>query len=148
MGNHDARSENFSRLYGPDTERSQALRRSGSLAPLYDPLSTAAYPQLTDKMAMKIGSSYRVTELTARRWEQFAQEAGLSPAQIRKRVLEIGVALDWRPAGAQPPIPCPASRPTASKIPSQRTGVQWGKSGGTRCAVAARYRCAGKSGRA
>jgi serine/threonine-protein kinase HipA len=98
MGNHDAHGKNFSLLYGADTGRSQALERSVSLAPLYDLLSTAVYPQLTDKMAMKIGSSYRFTELTARHWEQFAQEAGLSPAQVRKRVLEIAQRL---PALAQ-----------------------------------------------
>ncbi len=44
---------------------------------------------LTTKMAMKIGSKYRFTEIQARHWEQFAQDAGLSPAQVKKRVLAI-----------------------------------------------------------
>ncbi|WP_153110908.1 type II toxin-antitoxin system HipA family toxin [Propionivibrio limicola] len=80
IGNHDAHAKNFSLIY---TERGAAL------APLYDALSTAVYANLTDKMAMKIGSKYKFTELQARHWEQFAQAAGLSPAQVKKRVLAI-----------------------------------------------------------
>lgn len=80
IGNHDAHAKNFSLIY---TERGAAL------APLYDTLSTAVYANLTDKMAMKIGSKYKFTELQSRHWEQFAQAAGLSPAQVKKRVLAI-----------------------------------------------------------
>jgi serine/threonine-protein kinase HipA len=80
IGNHDAHAKNFSLIY---TERGAAL------APLYDALSTAVYPNLTDKMAMKIGSKYKFTEVQARHWEQFAQAAGLSPAQVKKRVLAL-----------------------------------------------------------
>lgn len=88
IGNHDAHGKNFSLLY-----RDSAAQPVVELAPLYDLLSTAVYPQLTDKMAMEIGSKYRFTELLPRHWEQFAQEAGLSPAQVRKRVLAIAKRL-------------------------------------------------------
>jgi len=47
------------------------------------------YEHLTPKMAMKLGSKYKFTEVQARHWEQFAQAAGLSKAQTRKRVLQI-----------------------------------------------------------
>ena len=80
IGNHDAHGKNFSILYG---------HTGAGLAPLYDALSTAAYPHLTDKMAMKIGGNYRFTEVMARHWEQFARDAGLSPAQVKRRILEI-----------------------------------------------------------
>lgn len=83
-GNHDAHAKNFSLLYTP---------RGTVLAPLYDVLSTAAYPNLTDKMAMKIGGKYRFTEVQARHWEEFAAEAGLSPAQVKKRILDIAKRL-------------------------------------------------------
>ena len=63
VGNHDAHAKNFSLLYTP---------RGAVLAQLYDALSTAVYPELTDKMAMKIGSKYRFAEVHARHWEQFA----------------------------------------------------------------------------
>ena len=80
VGNHDAHGKNFSLLYTP-----QGI----VLAPFYDVLSTAVYPNLTDKMAMKIGSKYRFTEVQLRHWERFAAEAGLSPAQVKKRILYI-----------------------------------------------------------
>ncbi len=80
IGNHDAHAKNFSLVY---------TARGAVLAPLYDALSTAVYADLTDKMAMKIGSRYKFTEVQARHWEQFAQAAGLSPAQVKKRVLTL-----------------------------------------------------------
>lgn len=84
IGNHDAHAKNFSLLYTP---------RGAILAPLYDALSTAIYPNLTDKMAMKIGSKYRFTEVQARHWKKFAADAGLSPSQVRKRIMEIAKRL-------------------------------------------------------
>jgi serine/threonine-protein kinase HipA len=56
---------------------------------LYDALSTAVYPDLTGKMAMKIGSKYRFKDIFLRHWDRLAEVSGLSPAQARKRVLEI-----------------------------------------------------------
>lgn len=80
IGNHDAHAKNFSLLYTP---------RGAILAPLYDALSTAIYPGLSDKMAMKIGSKYKFSEVQTRHWVQFAAAASLSPAQVKKRILEI-----------------------------------------------------------
>jgi serine/threonine-protein kinase HipA len=84
IGNHDAHAKNFSLLYADATP---------ALAPLYDVLSTAVYPSLTSKMAMKLGSKYKFSEVQARHWEQFAEEAGLSKAQTRKRILLLAKAL-------------------------------------------------------
>jgi len=84
VGNHDAHGKNFSLLY-----TTQGI----VLAPFYDVLSTAVYPNLTDKMAMKIGGKYRFTEVQLRHWERFATEAGLSPAQVKKRILNIAKRL-------------------------------------------------------
>ena len=58
-------------------------------APLYDVLSTAVYSDLSDKMAMKIGSKYRFDELHARHWVQMAESAQLGAPQLKRRVLEI-----------------------------------------------------------
>ena len=80
IGNHDAHAKNFSLLYAGPTP---------TLAPLYDLLSTAVYEHLTPKMAMKLGSKYKFSEVQARHWTQFAQAAGLSTAQTRKRVLRM-----------------------------------------------------------
>jgi len=80
VGNNDAHAKNFSLLYS----------QSGiQLAPLYDVLSTAVYPDLTDRMAMKIGSKYRFDELHARHWVQMAEAAQLGAPQLKRRVLEI-----------------------------------------------------------
>jgi len=84
IGNHDAHGKNFSLLY---------TQAGVVLTPLYDALCTAIYPQLTEKMAMKIGSKYKFSEVMVRHWEQFATEAALSPAQVKKRILDIAKRL-------------------------------------------------------
>jgi serine/threonine-protein kinase HipA len=80
IGNHDAHAKNFSLLY---------TSKGAVLAPLYDALSTAVYANRTPKMAMKLGSKYKFSEVEARHWEQFATAVGLSVAQARKRILEL-----------------------------------------------------------
>ena len=92
IGNHDAHAKNFSLLYGGKTP---------VLAPLYDTLSTAVYPTLTQKMAMKIGSKYRFSELQARHWMQFSEGVGLAKAPARRRILELARALPIAARGLQ-----------------------------------------------
>lgn len=89
IGNHDAHAKNFSLLY---------TSNAPGLAPLYDSLSTAVYPTLTPKMAMKIGSKYKFSEVQARHWDQFADAAGLAKAPAKKRILELARSL---PAAAR-----------------------------------------------
>jgi serine/threonine-protein kinase HipA len=84
IGNHDAHAKNFSLLYSGKTP---------VLAPLYDILSTAVYPTLTPKMAMKIGSKYKFSEVQARQWEQFAEGASINKAQAKRRILELAKLL-------------------------------------------------------
>ncbi|MBC6906708.1 type II toxin-antitoxin system HipA family toxin [Saccharophagus sp. K07] len=93
IGNHDAHAKNFSLLYLQNATGSAAV-----LAPFYDLLSTAIYPTLTQKMAMKIGSKYKFSEVQARHWEQFAESVRLSRAQAKKRILELASSL---PAAAR-----------------------------------------------
>jgi len=84
IGNHDAHAKNFSLLYA---------NRTPALAPLYDVLSTAVYPNLTPKMAMKIGSKYKFSEVQARHWNQFAAAVALGKAQARKRILALAKSM-------------------------------------------------------
>ena len=84
IGNHDAHAKNFSLLYSGEPP---------VLAPLYDTLSTAVYPTLTPKMAMKIGSKYKFSEVQSRHWEQFAEGVGLGKAQAKRRILELAKSL-------------------------------------------------------
>lgn len=84
IGNHDAHAKNFSLLY---TDKAPVL------APLYDTLSTAVYPALTQKMAMKIGGKYKFSEIQAQHWNHFAEEVGLAKAQTKRRILQLAKAL-------------------------------------------------------
>jgi serine/threonine-protein kinase HipA len=84
IGNHDAHAKNFSLLYSG---------KIPVLAPFYDTLSTAVYPTLTPKMAMKIGSKYTFSEVQAQHWEQFAEGIGLSKSQAKRRILELAKSL-------------------------------------------------------
>ena len=84
IGNHDAHAKNFSLLY---------VGKIPVLAPFYDTLSTAVYPTLTPKMAMKIGSKYKFSEVQARHWDQLAEGAGLARAQAKKRIFELAKSL-------------------------------------------------------
>jgi serine/threonine-protein kinase HipA len=120
IGNHDAHAKNFSLLYA-----GQGKNTAPMLAPLYDMLCTAVYEHLTPKMAMKLGSKYKFTEVQARHWDQFAQAAGLSKAQTKKRVLQIAQqlpAVARRLAATQPF----AGRPIIAKmieLMDQRTAL-------------------------
>ena len=79
IGNHDAHGKNFSLLYGNETR----------LAPLYDVLSTAYYPDLAKKMAMKIGGEYESEKVQPKNFDQLADEAGLAKPSVKRRVQEV-----------------------------------------------------------
>jgi len=79
IGNHDAHGKNFSLLYGRETR----------LAPLYDVLSTAYYPELAKKMAMKIGGEYVSDKVLPKHFDQLAEEAGLAKPMVKRRVQEL-----------------------------------------------------------
>lgn len=84
VGNHDAHGKNYSLLYS---------EKGPVLAPLYDVLSTTIYPELTNKMAMKLGGKYKFTEVLDRHWGRFADDCGLSKSHARKRVKELAKTL-------------------------------------------------------
>jgi serine/threonine-protein kinase HipA len=88
IGNHDAHAKNFSLLY-----LYRGRGKTPVLAPLYDTLSTAVYPTMTPKMAMKIGSKYKFSEVQARHWDQFAEGVGFTKAQAKRRILELAKPL-------------------------------------------------------
>lgn len=80
IGNDDAHGKNFSLLY-----HYGAIR----LAPLYDLLSTAYYPELSKKMAMKIGGASESEKVFPRHVEALAEEAKLGKALVKRRVPEL-----------------------------------------------------------
>jgi serine/threonine-protein kinase HipA len=89
IGNNDAHGKNFSLLY----TRKNGVQ-SVQLAPLYDLVSTASYPELSQKMAMKIGSTYLPTKLRFKDWEHHWEHIGFSKKQALKQTLEFVGQID------------------------------------------------------
>ncbi|MHC1727755.1 MAG: type II toxin-antitoxin system HipA family toxin [Syntrophobacteraceae bacterium] len=89
IGNHDAHSKNFSLLYSGET----AVGRETRLAPFYDLVSTVYYPELTTKMAMKIGGEYMSGNILPKHFERLAEEAGLGKPSVRQRVPALARAI-------------------------------------------------------
>ncbi|KAB2737766.1 type II toxin-antitoxin system HipA family toxin [Brucella anthropi] len=80
VGNADAHGKNFSILYDDQGPR---------MAPLYDLLSTIAYPDLSPKMAMRIGKRATLAEMDAVGWQTFAKEAGVGLPLVRRRITDL-----------------------------------------------------------
>jgi len=84
IGNHDAHGKNFSFLY-----RKHADSYATRLAPLYDLVSTAHYPELSAKMAMKIGKKYLPKEVRLEHWRQLWTDCGFSASQAQRRTIQF-----------------------------------------------------------
>ena len=81
LGNADAHGKNYS-----------LLRTKGGqlgLAPLYDLLSTIAYPRYSPRFAMSIAGRRTLEELRRGDWDRFARRCGLGPRFVRRRVAEL-----------------------------------------------------------
>ena len=89
-GNADAHGKNFSLLYDESGPR---------LAPLYDLLATVVWPQLSPRLAMRIGRRATLEEMDAEGWATFAGEAGLDLSAVRRRVGEIAESVASRARG-------------------------------------------------
>ena len=97
IGNHDAHAKNFSLLYLPNDE----IR----LAPLYDLVCTVFYPELNEKMAMKIGGEAKSALILPQHVEKFAAGAGLGAAQARTRVAALAEKVLSKIPGVEKPDP-------------------------------------------
>lgn len=71
IGNADAHGKNSSVLYRGKTGK--------HLAPIYDVMSTAVYPNLSRVNAMSIGGARKFEEVTRTSFEAMAEEAGMRP---------------------------------------------------------------------
>jgi serine/threonine-protein kinase HipA len=97
IGNHDAHGKNFSFLYVPD--------RSIRFAPLYDLVSTVFYPELTDRMAMKIGKQPKSALIYPNDINRFAADAGLGAALVRARIPALAGRIIQEIPGIDKPNP-------------------------------------------
>lgn len=76
IGNNDAHGKNFSILHY-DNENI-------ILAPAYDILCSQVYPEMTKKMAMKIGGYYEHDKILLRYFERLAKENNINFTQLKK----------------------------------------------------------------
>lgn len=77
IGNADAHGKNFSLLY-----------RDGKpeLAPAYDILSTAIYPNLAGKMAMKIGGQYKPEDVYLRHFHKLGADTKAAQSVMKRQI--------------------------------------------------------------
>jgi serine/threonine-protein kinase HipA len=88
----DAHAKNFSVLYARG-----ALRPSMRLAPLYDIASAWPYPKTLPvkklKLAMRVGTHYRVQEIMPRHFEDLARACRYSPEKMLDLLKELATTL-------------------------------------------------------
>ena len=80
IGNADAHAKNLSLLI---------THHGITLAPFYDLVSTIVYPDLTDKLALRIGSENRPEWILKRHWDDFAKISGANPRIVWGRLAEM-----------------------------------------------------------
>ena len=80
IGNKDAHGKNYSILY----ENNKSI-----LAPAYDVLSTAYYPELTNKMSMSINSKHILDDVTETDLDQMGADATVSGKLVLKEYKRI-----------------------------------------------------------
>lgn len=77
VGNADAHGKNFSLLYkGSKPE----------LAPAYDLLSTAIYPDMSKQMAMKIGGEYEPNEVCVRHFHRLTDDTKTAQSAMNRQI--------------------------------------------------------------
>ncbi len=77
IGNADAHGKNFSLLYKGDKPE---------LAPAYDLLSTAIYPDLSEKTAMKIGGKYKPKDVYLRHFHRLVADTKAAQSAMNRQI--------------------------------------------------------------
>jgi len=92
IGDEDKHAKNFSIMY--------ARGHPPRLAPIYDAVCTLAYPDLEQRMAMRIGNTYHTRSVNKEAIRNQAERCGLDPDEaaqrthaLAKRVRDAVVAL-------------------------------------------------------
>lgn len=97
IANNDAHSKNYSLLL----DGAESIR----LAPLYDLISTAAFPGTDRKLAMKYGGESRPEYLRRRHLERLAGDLGVKPAMVRRRGEAMAERVEAVADGARRSLP-------------------------------------------
>ena len=80
VGNGDAHGKNFSVLYKGGV---------ATLAPMYDVMSTAVYPEVGRRMAMKIDDEYAFKWITIGKFVRMAEKIGVSEQVMRREIAKM-----------------------------------------------------------
>lgn len=96
VGNNDAHGKNFSLLY-----REVQGGRVVELPPFYDLVSTVSYPELSPRMAMKIGGQYVPDKLRQNDWARFWESVGFSEKQVWKQTLQFAEVVEAKSGNHQ-----------------------------------------------
>jgi len=86
IGNADVHGKNLSLI--------REIDGSIRLAPFYDLISTRAYPEISEKMAMKIGKETRFDWIMERHWRQMADQLDLKFSYLKKLLREMAEILE------------------------------------------------------
>jgi len=84
IGNADAHAKNLSLL---------VTREGIALAPFYDLVSTAAYMDLSTKLALKIGGENRPEWIHRKHWQSLAEVSAANPRIVWQRMDELAEAM-------------------------------------------------------
>lgn len=88
IGNCDAHGKNFSFLH---------LENGLKFAPLYDLVCTSAYP-IENKMAMRIGSNYKIKPLPLRHWHSIVPNTNTARSSLNKDLKTFATKLPKKAA--------------------------------------------------
>lgn len=80
VGNMDGHAKNLSLI---------TIGKRTRLAPFYDLVCTTVYPNLSQKLAFRIGGENRPRWLMARHWERFAEEIATKPQFVRRVMADL-----------------------------------------------------------
>ena len=83
IGNADAHAKNLSLLYSEPPKP--------VMASFYDILCTGVYPNLDDKAAMQVGSTYKLDQALRHHWIGLAARAGLSEADALAAMAKLAM---------------------------------------------------------
>lgn len=109
IGNVDAHGKNFSILHEP----------SLVLAPLYDVLSTQIYPEVSNRLAMRVDKYYEPERIVPRHWKRLADECGLSYPALKRTFLEFCTRITVTAEGLRDELAKTGYRRTYSEISEQ-----------------------------
>jgi serine/threonine-protein kinase HipA len=84
IGNNDAHAKNLAILF---------LDGKPILAPFYDLICTQVYPELSEKMAMKIGGEIRHKYVYMRHWERFSHEIDVKAKVVIELLKEYSISV-------------------------------------------------------